>query len=136
MGLIIVGKKKFKFSWIKVTTIAVLSALNKAMSGGGYGPLVASGLIISGRSGKSSIGLTDFAEAPICFLAFTWWMILGANINLNPRLLVPLIIGASIGGILGPLALSKSNDNRKMTLYVGRLALILGVCCTLSLLKP
>jgi len=135
MGLIVILRKNFKFSWTKVIGIGMLSAFNKALSGGGYGPLVASGLIISGREGKKAIGTTDFAEAPICITAFFAWAVLKHHFP-TMDLLIPLTIGAMIGGSLGPYALSKFKSNQLVTTIVGWMAMILGVLCALNILKP
>jgi len=76
MGAIVLRNKAFKFSWKKIIGIGIISSFNKALSGGGFGPIVASGQIISGRDGKEAIGTTDFAEAPICLLAFICWILM------------------------------------------------------------
>jgi uncharacterized membrane protein YfcA len=135
MGLLVVSKHSFKFSWKKIIGIGVVSAFNKALSGGGYGPLVASGLIISGQKGKNAIGTTDFAEAPICLTAFLVWAFFKGTWP-PMTLFLPLCLGAMIGGVLGPYALSKSPNNKKITAVVGWLALALGLACCFRLLKP
>ena len=128
MGGIVLRNKAFKFSWNKIAGIGIISSFNKALSGGGFGPIVASGQIISGRDGKKAIGTTDFAEAPICLLAFMSWMLIKELPELN--LLLPLTIGAIIGGFFGPLALSKFKSKTRLKLTIGALVIILG-CWTL-----
>jgi len=70
MGIILLSGPEFKFSWKKMVAVGVLSGFNKGISGGGFGPVVTSGQIIAGREGKSAIGATTFAEAPICIAGF------------------------------------------------------------------
>lgn len=125
MGGIVLIKKKFKFSWKRIMGIGIISSFNKALSGGGFGPIVASGLIISGNNGKNAIGTTDFAEAPICFIAFIVWALMNGLPDLN--LLLPLTGGAMIGGYFGPLALAKFKSKNKLIIMVGLLVLGLGV---------
>jgi len=126
MGSIVLIRKKFKFSWKKITGLGIISSFNKALSGGGFGPIVASGQIISGRDGKQAIGTTDFAEAPICITAFLTWVLMQKSFpDLN--LLLPLTIGAAIGGFFGPLALSKFKSKKKLMILIGILAVILGI---------
>ncbi len=74
MGIIILRNKKFHFSWKKMIGIGVVSAFNKGMSGGGFGPVVTSGQIMSGQDHKAAIGVTTFAEAPICIVAFLTYL--------------------------------------------------------------
>lgn len=125
MGSVVVSKKVFKFSWIKIAGIGIISAFNKAMSGGGYGPVVSTGQIIAGRDGKSSIVTTDFAEVPICLAGLASWFVIGGWPQTELMYLLP--IGAVIGAYFGPVALSKFQSREKLTTLVGMLALILGL---------
>jgi uncharacterized protein len=89
----------------KIFILGAISAFNKALSGGGFGPLVAGGqLIFRDRSEKGAIGSTDFAEAPICLFSFFIWVCLK---GFPPApLYLPLCIGSAIGGYFGPMWLS------------------------------
>ena len=55
-------------SW-RMLVLAGVASFNKAASGGGYGPLVTSGQILSGVRTQASVGITSFAEAFTCLLA-------------------------------------------------------------------
>lgn len=133
MGLIVVWRRKFKFSWLKITILGIISSFNKALSGGGFGPIIASGQIISGRKSKESIGTTDFAEAPICLISFLLWVILNKKFpNLN--LLLPITFGAMIGGFYGPKALSKFKSENLLKVLVGILAMGLGIWIIIKVL--
>ncbi|HBF87504.1 MAG TPA: sulfite exporter TauE/SafE family protein [Bacteroidales bacterium] len=125
MGIIILLKQHFKFSWKKVALIGFISSFNKAISGGGFGPLVASGLVISGKSGKSSIGITDFAEAPICFAGFIVWIFL--NKVPDYYLFIPLCVGAAIGGFFGPSTLARIKSNATIVKILGFTSIFLGI---------
>ena len=87
MGLIVLSNYTFKFSWKKMIGIGVLSAFNKGLSGGGFGPVVTAGQIISGQNHKNAIGVTTLAEAPICMIGFFTFIIGRAVMELNGRLL-------------------------------------------------
>ena len=75
MGIILLRKQDFFFSWKKMIGIGVLSSFNKGLSGGGFGPIVTGGQIISGQDPKEAIGTTTLAEAPICIIAFFTYLI-------------------------------------------------------------
>ena len=75
MGILILLNKTFTFSWRKMMTIGLLSAFNKGISGGGFGPVVTGGQILAGRDHKSAIGVTTLAEAPICICGFFAYLI-------------------------------------------------------------
>jgi len=127
MGSIVLLRKKFNFSWKKIGFIGVLSAFNKSISGGGYGPVVASGNIAAGLKPKKSIGITDFAEAPICFAAFIAWVAFKNWKIPSYDLLIPLSIGAFAGGLIGPILLSKSNSHLLIAKLVAILAIVSGI---------
>lgn len=75
MGILMLSNMKFNFSWKKMIGIGILSSFNKAMSGGGFGPVVTSGQIIAGQEHKGAIAATTLAEAPICTVGFFAYMI-------------------------------------------------------------
>ena len=53
MGAILVSRISFTFSWRKILGVGAISAFNKGLSGGGFGPIVTAGQMISGREGKT-----------------------------------------------------------------------------------
>ncbi len=75
MGLIIFSGKTFRFSWKKMIALGIVSAFNKGISGGGFGPVVTAGQIMSGQDHKGAIGTTTLAEAPICITGFLTYLI-------------------------------------------------------------
>ncbi|MFH0864436.1 MAG: sulfite exporter TauE/SafE family protein [Candidatus Gottesmanbacteria bacterium] len=125
MGGSVLLKISFSFSWGKMVILSIISAFNKAVSGGGYGPLMSTGQIVVGRESKNSIVVTDFAEVPICLASFAVWVWI--NKWPNSPLIYILPIGAAIGGYLGPMALKKSKSKEKIARIVGALAFILGI---------
>ena len=127
MGSLVLIKKKFKFSWKKISLIGAISSFNKALSGGGFGPIVATGNITSGIETKRAIGIIDFAEAPICIVSFIAWFIIGGFIFPDANLIVPLCIGAGIGGLLGPYLLFRTKSKILLTKLIGALAIISGL---------
>ena len=75
MGGILLSNRTFHFSWKKMIGVGILSAFNKGMTGGGFGPVVTSGQIIAGQKHKGAIAATTLAEAPICTVAFLTYMV-------------------------------------------------------------
>jgi len=110
----------------KIYILGFVSAFNKALSGGGFGPLVAGGqLVFRDRSAKGAIGSTDFAEAPICLFSFFLW---AAFKGLPPAtLFLPLCAGAAIGGFFGPKFLSMIKSHEKLKKSLGVLVLLEGI---------
>lgn len=76
----------------KMFLLASIASFNKALSGGGYGPLMTSGQILSGIKGKSSVGITSFAEGFTCLVGVILFFGQGKELMLD--LLIPVVTGA------------------------------------------
>lgn len=138
VGIIMIVKIRFKFSWIKLYIISGLSAFNKAVSGGGYGPVATTGQIMAGREVKNSVAVTEFSEAFISvftfLLYFIYFLIFG-----YPQLfemIVILIIMAVSGAIAAPLGalITKKISKKKGRKVVGGFSIALGVITLLRLI--
>ena len=75
-----------------MVSIASVASFNKAISGGGYGPLLTAGQVLSGIRGKASVAITSFAESFTCLVGASLFMIKGQQITLE--LLIPVCAGA------------------------------------------
>ncbi len=78
MGVIILIDKRFMFSWKKIIGVGLISAFNKGISGGGFGPIVTGGQIMAGQEQKKAIATTLFAEIPICLVGFLTYLVAAA----------------------------------------------------------
>ena len=125
MGIILLLKNRYSFSWKKMFGVGLVSAFNKGMSGGGFGPVVTSGQIISGRSVKKSIGATALSEAPICITGFVSYWLLNGMADWN--LLLFLSIGSIAGAFLGPNITAKITSEKKLVFSLGIIVSLLGI---------
>jgi hypothetical protein len=75
MGAVILMNRQFKFSWKRIIGIGLLSAFNKGISGGGFGPIVTGGQIMAGQEQKKAIAITLFSEIPICLVGFFTYLV-------------------------------------------------------------
>jgi uncharacterized membrane protein YfcA len=126
IGLIILVRRKrgFSFSWKGLIAVGLISAFNKGASGGGYGPLVTGGQIISGRDARSSIGSTTLAEALVCIVAFLIYLAMRVDIRWT------LAAAIAIGSVLAspPAALTtKKIQTGSLKLTIGIIVTLLGV---------
>ena len=64
MGIVMLAtlRKRPRFSWAGIVGIGALASFNKGMSGGGYGPLVMGGQVLSGIGVKNAVGITSLSE--------------------------------------------------------------------------
>lgn len=95
MGIVILvcRNKESGFSWKKITLLGLIASFNKGMSGGGYGPVVTGGQILSGVQSKNAVGITSLAEGLTCFVGVIAYLLL-ADKNVVWGLAPWLIIGA------------------------------------------
>lgn len=133
MGILILAtlKRKFHFSWKKISSLGILAAFNKGISGGGYGPLVTSGQILSGVKSKNAIGITSLAEGLTClvgvitYLAFT-------NHTVDWSLSPSLILGAILSVPIAAYTVKRFRGT-SLRLVVGVATLLLGSFTLLKL---
>ncbi len=126
IGVLILGRHSLVLTDGRVYLLGFISAFNKALSGGGFGPLVAGGqLIFRDRCEKGAIASTDFAEAPICLFSFLLWVCFK---GFPPApLWLALSAGAAMGGFFGPRVLSAIANRDMLKKTLGVLVLLEGV---------
>ncbi len=87
----------FPFSWHKIIGLGFLASFNKGLSGGGYGPLIVGGQILSGLSPRNAVGITSFAEGLTCVVGIATYVAFnGGVLNLNWELGGALLTGAML----------------------------------------
>jgi len=125
IGILILCGRSLILTNGKIYILGFVSAFNKALSGGGFGPLVAGGqLVFRDRSEKGAIGSTDFAEAPICLFSFFLWACFK---GFPPAALcLPLCAGSAVGGFFGPKCLSMTSSKNRLKKILGVLVLLEG----------
>lgn len=135
MGVIILicRNKAFRLSWRKITALGLLASFNKGMSGGGYGPIVTSGQILSGVEGKSAVGITSLAEGLTCLVGVIAYIFVVKN-PVDLTLAPYIIIGAVLSVPLSAKSVRFISD-RKLTLGIAVLTLVLGIYTILNTLK-
>ena len=84
--------RTFVYRTWKMFALAAVASFNKALSGGGYGPLMTSGQVLSGIKGHASVGITSFAEAFTCLVGVILFLAKGQRFDYD--LLVPMVTGA------------------------------------------
>jgi uncharacterized membrane protein YfcA len=127
MGVLILAtlKRKFKFSWKKISSLGLLAAFNKGISGGGYGPLVTSGQILSGVESKNAIGITSLAEGLTCLVGVITYISF-TNHTVDWSLSPSLILGAILSVPLAAYTVKKFKGG-PLRLIVGIATLLLGL---------
>ena len=132
MGLLVMLKHRTKsvFSWKKILGIGALASFNKGMSGGGYGPLVVSGQILSGVNTKSSIGITALAEGVTCFVGVLAYFVLSKQVD---WVLAPYLVVGSLISVPLSVYTVKRMPVKEFTLIVGIVTTLLGMLTLVKL---
>lgn len=133
MGVIMLLRhnQTMAFSWGKIAVIGFISAFNKGLSGGGYGPIVTSGQIISGQDTKKAIGITSLVEGAVCLVGTLMYLLTDTVFDMDLGL--PLIIGAMLSTPLAAYTVNKTNT-KKLTFMIGVATSILGILTLIKLI--
>ncbi len=127
MGVIILVtlNRKFLFSWKKIVSLGLLASFIKGISGGGYGPVVTSGQILSGVNMKNAIGITSLAEGLTCLVGVIAYFLF-TNHTIEWDLAPSLVLGALLSVPLAAYTVKKFKGKHLRTV-VGWATLALGL---------
>ncbi len=89
---ILVARSGFTYRPWKIMALGMGAAFNKAVSGGGYGPLLTSGQVLAGLGGKPAIAISSLAEAVTCLTGTVLYFLRGQSVQ--EELAVPILSGA------------------------------------------
>ncbi len=82
-----------RFSWGRITALGTVASFNKGMSGGGYGPLVMGGQILSGIGVKNAVGITSLSESVTCLVGIIMYFTLKDGVD---WLLAPWLMAGAV----------------------------------------
>ena len=111
--------------------LGAVAAFNKGLSGGGYGPLVTGGQVVSGVGPKQAVAITSLAEALTCFVGLTAYILMRGG--LDWALALPLTVGAMLSVPIATLTVRKLPEGF-MRASVGAVTCVLGLLAFVKLL--
>ena len=134
MGFVILLtlNRPFRYRAGGVVAIGAVAAFNKGLSGGGYGPLVTAGQVVSGLPPKNAVAITSVAEAFTCVVGLGAYLALGRQINWG--LTIPLVAGALLSVPIATLTVRRLPE-KGLRLIVGVVTLALGALALAAALK-
>lgn len=127
--MIITHKRAPRFRWRKITTLGTIAAFNKGLSGGGYGPLVMGGQMLSGINTKSAVAITSLAEGITCLAGFIAYALLTRDLDLS---LAPWLVTGAVLSVPCATHMVKRLPEKNLKWLVSLIILTLGL---LSLIK-
>jgi len=132
IAILVKRNKTYPFSWLKICVLGAVASMNKGMSGGGYGPLVVSGQMLSGVETKAAIGVTSLAEGLTCAVGLAAYWIVGTGIDWT---LAPWLVCGAVVSIIPSVWTVRRLPARSMTVVVGIVTLILGMVTLVRLVS-
>jgi len=134
MGVVILLtlNRPFRYRPSGIVAIGAVAAFNKGLSGGGYGPLVTAGQVVSGLPPRNAVAITSVAEAFTCVVGLTAYLVLGRQINWG--LTVPLVGGALLSVPMATLTIRRMPE-KGLRLIVGLVTLSLGALALTALFR-
>jgi len=127
--MLAVRNGKWGFSWRRLAFVGSIAAFNKGISGGGYGPVITGGQILTGVEPKSAIGVTSLSEGVTCIVAVLSYLVAGRSIDWSLAML--LAIGVSLSTPVSAYLVRKMRSGT-LKLTTALLTLALGL---LTILK-
>lgn len=103
--IILTVKRQLRYRPWHIVTIGGIAAFNKALSGGGYGPLVTGGQVVGGISSKNAVAITSLAESLTCLIGLIAYGAVQRSIYWP--LAIPLVAGALLSVPLATLTVKR-----------------------------
>jgi uncharacterized membrane protein YfcA len=133
VGLLLLKKPTFgEVSMKRIMALGTIAAFNKSISGGGYGPLLTSGQVLSGVCEKGAVSITPPARGLTGLIAVVLYFM--AKNTLEISLALPLALGSLLAMPVAVMTVSVI-DAQKLrrgitlaTLALGLLLVIKAVC--------
>jgi uncharacterized membrane protein YfcA len=125
MGIVILItiNRPFRYRAGGIVAVGAVAAFNKGLSGGGYGPLVTAGQVVSGLPPKHAVAITSVTESFTCVVGLAAYLALGREINWG--LTLPLVAGALLSVPIATLTVRRMPE-KGLRLVVGVVTLALG----------
>ncbi len=112
MGVIILltRSRRIPYRRSSIMAVGVIAAFNKSLSGGGYGPLVTAGQVVSGLPAKHAVAITSLSESFTCLIGLLAYLAAGKSIAWE--LALPLTFGALLSVPLATLTVHRNCEAR------------------------
>ncbi|HET91760.1 MAG TPA: sulfite exporter TauE/SafE family protein [Chloroflexi bacterium] len=104
--ILLTVNRTFAFSWKKLVGLGLLAAVNKGLSGGGYGPLVCGGQVLAGMKEKEAISITSLTEGLVCIVGVITYLTTEIG-HVDWSIAPSLVLGAVISVPFAALTVKK-----------------------------
>jgi len=131
LGLVVFAtrNRKYNFSWPKMMVIGLWAAFNKGLSGGGYGPIVTAGQIMSGVAEKSAVSITALSEVLVSLTAVLTYVLTRGSVDWV--LTFCLVISVSFSAPMAAFIV-KRTESGKLKVLISIATFLLGLATILK----
>lgn len=116
--------RRLRYRTSHLIGLGALAAFNKGLSGGGYGPLVTAGQVVSGLSPKKAVAITSLAESLTCLVGLAAYVVLKGDLDWT--LALPLTLGAVLSVPMATLTVRRLSES-VIRMSVGTVTCVLGL---------
>ncbi len=132
VALAATGKLNFAFSWTRTAVLGLVAAFNKGFMGGGYGPIVTSGQIVTGTTTKNAVAITSASELLTCAGGLVGYML--GNQGIDWKLAGGLVLGGTAAAFLASPTV-RALPVKRLTAAVSVGCFVLGAVTILNVLR-
>ncbi len=118
--------RQLRYRRSHIVALGAVAAFNKGLSGGGYGPLVTAGQVVSGMNAKHAVAITSLAESFTCLVGLLAYFFMTSAGTIDWNLAAPLTVGAMLSVPMATLTVKRLSEPL-MRASVGVLTCILGL---------
>lgn len=119
-------RRQLRYRGSHIVALGTVAAFNKGLSGGGYGPLVTAGQVVSGMNAKHAVAITSLAESFTCLVGLITYFFMTSAGTIDWTLALPLTVGAMLSVPMATLTVRRLSEPL-MRASVGILTCILGL---------
>jgi uncharacterized membrane protein YfcA len=112
-----------RFSWARIVGLGTLASFNKGMSGGGYGPVVMGGQLLSGIGVKNAVGITSLSESVTCLVGIIMYLTVKSSVD---WVLAPWLMAGAVLSVPFAAHTLKRIPEKKAKLVIAVIILFLG----------
>ena len=132
IGVVILAtlNMKFCFSWGKILGLGIFAAFNKGISGGGYGPIITAGQILTGLNSKEAVSISSLAKSLACIVGIIAYFVLSKNVN---WFLAPSLVLGAVFSVPFSAFIVKKMYERSLRIFIGLLTISLGAATLIKI---
>lgn len=136
VGIFILLRKKWEGSYspLRMVILSFFAAFNKGVTGGGFGPVVVGGQMLSGVESRKAVGIASMAESAISLSGALFYFMASPQ-PLNWSLTLSLMLGSLIAVPMAVIFISRL-PSLKHRSFIGVTCMVVGLLTLFKFFIP